>query len=122
MPRSYVRKILRTVREEEMGPNYEAYTVRVLTFEDGRGAKHRLRFYQAGEEKRFRTWRKAGGRTPERQAARRRAKEKKARPRGRLDGLPLGRFLWGRETAGPPGGPKRPLPCPEWISRAGQGR
>ena len=52
-----------------MGPNYEAYTVRVLTFEDGRGAKHRLRFYQAGEEKRFRTWRKAGGRTPERQAA-----------------------------------------------------
>lgn len=74
MPRSYVRKILRTVREEEMGPNYEAYTVRVLTFEDGRGAKHRLR------------------------------------------------FLWGRETAGPPGGPKRPLPCPEWISRAGQGR
>lgn len=122
MPRSYVRKILRTVREEEMGPNYEAYTVRVLTFEDGRGAKHRLRFYQAGEEKRFRTWRKARGRTPERQAARRRAKEKKARPRGRLDGLPRGRFLWGRETAGPPGGPKRPLPCPEWISRAGQGR
>ena len=46
MPRSYARKILRTVREEEMGPNYEAYTVRVLTFEDGRGAKHRLRFCQ----------------------------------------------------------------------------
>lgn len=59
--RSYVRKILRTVREEEIGPNYQSYTVRVLTFEDGRGAKHRLRFYQAGEEKRFRTWWKAGG-------------------------------------------------------------
>lgn len=95
-----------------MGPNYEAYTVRVLTFEDGRGAKHRLRFYQAGEEKRFRTWRKAGGRTPERQAARRRAKEKKARPRGRLDGLPRGALFVGQRNRRPTWRPQKAFAMP----------